>query len=155
MQLPDDPTKKITSCPFCTKVFKRVGNHLPHCKQRNGRDYSQFLTQKTLKKREPRSGKKARCPKCSKTFSRLDRDSSEDKCNMQEDRLSTPPPPPPLLTPHSAHCLFPLSTSPPSQAKGAMFFTPQNPNSPPTAPAITNSGPTHPKALPTQRPKST
>ena len=32
------PTQKCF--PFCNHTFQRVGNHLPHCPRRNGRDYS-------------------------------------------------------------------------------------------------------------------
>ena len=31
------------SCPFCSKAFKSVGKHLPRCRERDGRDYKQFL----------------------------------------------------------------------------------------------------------------
>ena len=51
-------------------MFKRVGNHLPHCKQRDGKDYTQYLAPKTLKNKS-QSRKKAKCPKCDKYFVRL------------------------------------------------------------------------------------
>ena len=137
--LPDVPAK-TTSCPFCTKVFKRIVNHLPHC---NGRDYSQFLTQKTLKKREPRSGEKARCPKCSKTFSRLETHLRTSATCKKIDSQ-------PLLANSTLSTLPIPPQSPLPQAQDAMFFTPPNPNSAPTAPATTDSGP-----IPTQRPKNT
>ena len=52
-------------------MYRKVGNHLPHCKERNGRDYSQHLAPKTLKKKA-QSLKKTKCPKCDKLFVRLD-----------------------------------------------------------------------------------
>ena len=64
-------TKGHSPCPFCNTVFRRVGNHLPHCKQRDGKDYSQYLAPKTLKNKS-QSRKKAKCPKCDKYFVRLD-----------------------------------------------------------------------------------
>ena len=59
------------TCPFCEKVFKRVGNHLTHCKERRDRDYSAYLAKKTLDKRTRVTTKKA-CPKCHRMFTRLD-----------------------------------------------------------------------------------
>ena len=46
----------------------RLGKTLKHCPQRQGRDYEQFLSQKTLLRRK----KKEPCPKCGKLFERLD-----------------------------------------------------------------------------------
>ena len=64
-------SKDLTPCPFCNTTFKRVGNHLPHCKKRDGRNYSQFLAPKTLKKKL-QSVKKTKCLKCNRLFVRLD-----------------------------------------------------------------------------------
>ena len=36
----------LSACPFCSKLFRGVGNHLPRCKERNGADYSCYLSQK-------------------------------------------------------------------------------------------------------------
>ena len=63
-------TGNLTPCPFCNVPYKGLGNHLKHCGQRDGRDYNQYLAPKTLKKSQPR--KKTKCPKCSKSFWRLD-----------------------------------------------------------------------------------
>lgn len=63
-------TSPLATCPFCSKPFRRVGNHLPHCKSRNGADYSCFLAKKTTNKRLSASRKK--CSKCNRTFKRLD-----------------------------------------------------------------------------------
>ena len=63
-------TRATNSCPFCNIYFKSVGNHLRHCKYRNGRDYSQYLAPKTLAKRSQKR-KKVLCPKCKKLFVRL------------------------------------------------------------------------------------
>ena len=60
----------LTACPFCEKSFKRHGNHLAYCKERQGRDYSAYLSKKTLDKRSTSS--KRSCPKCHRMFLRLD-----------------------------------------------------------------------------------
>ena len=61
-----------SSCPYCDKPFKRVGNNLPHCKKRKGRDYSQFRAPKTLRKKASKPGKKlTTCSTCHKAFLRL------------------------------------------------------------------------------------
>ena len=60
----------LSAYPFCSKAFRRVGNHLPHCKGRNGADYSCYLSQTTLNKRGGSSLRK--CPKCNRLFKRLD-----------------------------------------------------------------------------------
>ena len=41
-------------CPFCSQYFQGLGKHLQHCKDRQGRDYSQYLSQKTLQKKTKR-----------------------------------------------------------------------------------------------------
>ena len=49
--------------------FKKLGNHLRSCKERNGRDYSKFLSSKTLKMKENLSKLKSMfCPRCHKNF---------------------------------------------------------------------------------------
>ena len=58
-------------CPFCEKGFVRLGNHFKHCPRRQGRDYEQLLSQKTLQKKQKKQ-KKGPCPKCGKLFERLD-----------------------------------------------------------------------------------
>ena len=43
----------VRSCPFCGKSgYKRHGNHLPRCPERNGNDYTFMLSQKTLNNKE-------------------------------------------------------------------------------------------------------
>ena len=38
----------MRSCPFCGKSgYKRLGNHLPRCPERNGCDYTFMLSEKT------------------------------------------------------------------------------------------------------------
>ena len=59
-----------TPCPFCGKLFARVGSHLAHCTERQGRDYSVYLAEKTLKNKSKSSRKS--CPKCHRMFLRLD-----------------------------------------------------------------------------------
>ena len=58
------------TCPFCQKVFVRVGNHLKGCPQRKGRDYDHLLSKKTLSKRN--KVRKEACPKCGKLYLRLE-----------------------------------------------------------------------------------
>ena len=58
-------------CPFCGKEFVRVGNHLKHCPQRQGREYDHLLSQKTHQKKAGKQ-KREKCPKCEKFFARLD-----------------------------------------------------------------------------------
>ena len=63
-------TKK--HCPFCQKQFVGLGNHLSRCKERQGRDYSIYLSAKTLAKRAGRVTSNTICPHCHKQFRRLD-----------------------------------------------------------------------------------
>ena len=68
----DDSQSSSQNCyPFRQCSFKRVGNHLPRCPQRDGRDYTIYLSQKTLNNRAGTSKKKP-CPSCGKLFIRLD-----------------------------------------------------------------------------------
>ena len=39
-------------CPFCGREFIRLGNHLHKCKERGERDYSAYLSKKTLESQE-------------------------------------------------------------------------------------------------------
>ena len=74
-QVPTPSVVVRSTCPFCQRCnLKRLGNHLPYCKERNGRDYSSFLSKKTLAKKARSSCKSQSCPKCHKRFSRLDND---------------------------------------------------------------------------------
>ena len=46
----------VCSCPFCGKSgYKRLGNHLPHCPERNGCDYIFMLSEKTLNNKKGNS----------------------------------------------------------------------------------------------------
>ena len=63
-------TEPLKWCPFCSTAFKRLGNHLPHCQERKGRDYSSLLSEKNLQKKKTSS--KKTCPTCGKLFTRLD-----------------------------------------------------------------------------------
>ena len=66
-----DSVNFARTCPFCYQEgFKKLGNHLYQCKERMGRDYSGYLSAKTLTKRAAVSHKF--CPKCHKQFKRLD-----------------------------------------------------------------------------------
>ena len=64
-------TELLTACPFCEKSFRRLGNHLAYCKERQGRDFSAYLSKKTLDKRCTFSSKTS-SPKCHRRFLRLD-----------------------------------------------------------------------------------
>ena len=59
-------------CPFCEKQFVGLGNHLPRCKERQGRDYSIYLSDRTLAKRLGTATSNKICPHCHKRFRRLD-----------------------------------------------------------------------------------
>ena len=63
-------TTHLSTCPFCNGSYLQLGKHLPHCKQRDGRDYTHLLSAKTLQKRS--LSKKSECPKCHRLFKRLD-----------------------------------------------------------------------------------
>ena len=72
------------TCPFCNITFVKLGNHLRHCKQRNGADYTIYLSHKTLTKKT--KAKPNLCPYCRKKFSRLDthlRNSADCKISVQ------------------------------------------------------------------------
>ena len=59
----------ITPCPCCGRTFKRLGCHLPKCKERGERDYTAYLTKQS--QHEP-VAKRVQCPKCNRFFRRLD-----------------------------------------------------------------------------------
>ena len=61
----------LNPCPFCKRCYKKLGNHLKYCSERDGRDYQAYLSQKTLSKRSNTSKKKP-CGKCGRLFYRLD-----------------------------------------------------------------------------------
>ena len=67
-------TVSHSTCPFCHRSgVRRLGNHLPCCPERNGRDYFDFLSDKTkANKMRPNSCKSILCPRYHKKFSRLD-----------------------------------------------------------------------------------
>ena len=59
------PPVILPACPFSHKSsFKRLGSHLPHCPERNGRDYSSFVS--ITKRREQIC--KQFCLRCHKNF---------------------------------------------------------------------------------------
>ena len=107
-------------CPFCKELFKRVGNHLPYCKMRDDRDYSQFLAQKTLKKRSMESGKKAKCPKCNRSFARLD---THLKRSATCREIATQP-----SCASTSETIISNSFQSQNSTENAIFFTPQNSN---------------------------
>ena len=71
-QLNQPPDPALTSCPFCAREFKSLGNHLPKCKERHDRDYSSYLSKKTLDRKANTGNSRKSCPKCHKKFLRLD-----------------------------------------------------------------------------------
>lgn len=71
-QLNQPPDPALTSCPFCAREFKSLGNHLPKCKERHDRDYSSYLSKKTLDRKAKTGNSRKSCPKCHKKFLRLD-----------------------------------------------------------------------------------
>ena len=84
-----------STCPYCEKNgFKRLGTHLPYCSQRNGRDYTSFLSTKTLAKKASADSCKTKfCPRCHKRFSRIDthqRNSSTCRVIPQKDDSPAP-----------------------------------------------------------------
>ena len=66
---PNHPSQDLSACPFCDREFRRLGNHLPKCKER---DYSVYLSKKTLDKKAKKGSSRRYCPKCHKQFLRLD-----------------------------------------------------------------------------------
>ena len=91
------PRGALQNCPFCGNEFRGLGNHLPHCKDRQGRDYSMYLAQKTLEKKSKKVSRKA-CPKCHKMFVRLDthlKNSAICKSVASSDPSPLPEPSPP------------------------------------------------------------
>ena len=60
---------RTTLCPFCDQLFVRLGNHLPHCKQRCGREFSSLLAKNRV---APARSCRGTCPKCGRLFQRLD-----------------------------------------------------------------------------------
>lgn len=71
-QLNQPPDPALISCPFCAREFKSLGNHLPKCKERHDRDYSSYLSKKTLDRKAKTGSSRRSCPKCHKKFLRLD-----------------------------------------------------------------------------------
>ena len=118
-------TPALTDKP-CDLHSKKLGNHLPFCKLRNGRDYTQFLSSKTLKKKAPHH--KTKCPKCNKAFLRLETHLRHGSATCKD------------VIPLS-HVNSSAAGRPPeacmSQVSGedAMFFTPSDSNSATAAPA--------------------
>ena len=83
-----NPSQEITACPFCGNPYKKLGNHLPRCKQRDNRDYSAYLSKKTLDKRNSK-GKSGFCPKCNRKFLRLDTHmKSNPYCKTMQDQTN-------------------------------------------------------------------
>jgi len=64
-------THPVTPCPFCNQLFKKLGIHLPHCKERRGKDFSMYLSRKTIQKKAGPASSKP-CPTHGKQFKRLD-----------------------------------------------------------------------------------
>ena len=120
------------SCPFCNNAFKKLGNHLAHCPDRNGRDYNHLLSQKTL---DNKSGKKPKetCPKCGRKFSRLDTHLK----NSAICRGTQTDSPAPSTEPDPTPVAIPQSLSHPSQQPQPPQYPP--PASPPLPPVTISS----------------
>ena len=118
-----------TSCPFCQLSFRGLGNHLRHCKQRQGRDYRQYLAPKTLSKSQPR--RKMQCPSCEKYFVRLDTHLRRSTVCRSIPPLPSPSPPLPVTD----SVLCDSVGSQPQPGEAAIFLTPLNLNSASQAPA--------------------
>ena len=83
------PLQSLQPCPFCNIPFKRLGNHLRHCSQRSGQDYTPYLSQKTLKKRQKPQPPQQQCQQCGRWWKRLDTHLRQSaRCRLQETRPS-------------------------------------------------------------------
>ena len=64
-----------SQCPFCETRFLSLGKHVRHCKKRDGRPYERYLSLATTRrpsKQKATSKPEQECPKCLKSFQRLD-----------------------------------------------------------------------------------
>ena len=122
----------LTPCPFCKVPYKGLGNHLKHCGQRDGRDYNQYLAPKTLKKSQPR--KKTKCPKCSKSFWRLD-------THLRRSAVcrSILPSPSRTVNVESGAVSIPVNDSVKQLAEVAILLASQDLNSAEVAPGVTTN----------------
>lgn len=85
-----NPSQETTACPFCGNLYKKLGNHLPRCKKRDNRDYSAYLSKKTLDKRNSK-GRSKFCPKCHRKFLRLDTHMKRNPhCKTVQDQTTEP-----------------------------------------------------------------
>ncbi len=58
---PDQPSiQDLSACPLCARSFQRLGNHLPRCSERADRDYSMYLSKKTIEKKAKKGGSRQR-----------------------------------------------------------------------------------------------
>ena len=120
-------TSDHSTCPFCNGSYLKLGTHLPHCRERDGRDYTHLLSAKTLRKRF-QSKKKSECPKCHRLFKRLD---THFRVSATCREIN------PHLIPTNPDLPSGLEQAPQGQsmAEDAIFFSPQDLNSAVTAPA--------------------
>ena len=103
-------SSELSTCPFCSLSFKKLGSHLSLCKLRDGRDYEHLLSAKTLANRT--TSKRKGCPRCNKYFVRLDthlrlsrscqvpRTPPNAVLQHQQDSPPQPPQPHPSPQPH-------------------------------------------------------
>ena len=89
----------------------RVSNHLPHCKQRQGRDYTNFLA-----KRSGTTGKgRGVCPKCGYRFQCLDTHLRVSaRCREITSRRLYPASPSPCEATNCAHATMNINSTPPA-----------------------------------------
>ena len=118
-------TTVFTTCPFCNFSYLQLGKHLPHCKKRDGKDYTHLLSIKTLQKRA-QSSKKTECPKCLKRLDTHFRVSATCK------EINSIPFPNNL----DMHSGLEQSCTNQSTIEDAILFTPMHLNCANTAPAV-------------------
>ena len=125
-------TGKLTSYPFCNVSYKGLGTHLKHCGKRDGRDYNQYLAPKTLKKSQRR--KKTKCPKCSKSFWRLD-------THLRRSAVcrSIPPAPSRAVNVESGIVTVSINDSAKQLVEAAILSAPQGMNSAVAAPGVNHT----------------
>ena len=118
-----------TSCPFCNRPFKRLSNHLPHCRERGDASYEHLLAAKTRRKLATALHPvKQRCDRCERSFKRLDMHlARSSRCKnitsatpMKDQAFSSQPPLPASM---------PDSPSSPGPPCGSLEQTPLTPES--------------------------
>ena len=103
------PPSATNTCPFCGQHFVRLGNHLPHCKQRHGQDYTSLLVKRQM---VPSCSCRGVCLKCSCVFKRLDTHIHlSTTCREIASPATGPCPDPPTLSTQPTGTAFDQTTS--------------------------------------------